>query len=89
VSGPSIIGCGDGRVRIRTERLRALGSSNWPKGWVGPVVLSDGELLALLACLLLSRSTSGALGGGGGARSLGSLRGWLADAGGTEEEHVV
>ena len=71
------------------RRLRAPGSSNWPHGWVGPVVLSGRELLSLLACLLLSRSGSDALRSGRGAGSLGSLGDWLTDAGRTEEEHVV
>jgi hypothetical protein len=74
---------------MKGERLRALGSSNWPQGWVGPVVFRHRELLALLARLLLGRSGVDALRRGGGAGGLGSLGDWPADAGGTEEEHVV
>jgi hypothetical protein len=70
------------------ERLRALWGSNRPEGWVCPVVLGDGELLALLLCLLLGRGGDYTLRGGGGA---GSLLGsdLLAQPGRTEEEHVV
>jgi hypothetical protein len=45
----------------------ALRSSNWPQSRVGPVVLCDRKLLALLCGLLLGRSRSEVLGGGGGA----------------------